>query len=304
MSVITYETVFIAEPEISNDQVDQLINKIKGIITANQGTLTGEDRWGRRRMAYAIHGHREGYYAVLSFSAEPGVVNAIEHLYNVTDSVIRHLTTKVIKSKKTFRPRKEKPAGHVEGSRYAGRPTTGYRPRSDAPAAAKPAVAEAAPAARRSRRRSSRSRRRNSRMTPTTTAAPTQLRLLQLNDVRLVGRLTRDPEVRYTPKGQAVARLDMAVNRRFKDGTGEWRDDTTFVPVTVWREAAERCRERLKKGSPIYVEGRLRSTNWETKDGQKRSGMEVEAYRLQFLAKTSGEEASGGFVFGETEASR
>jgi single-strand DNA-binding protein len=120
---------------------------------------------------------------------------------------------------------------------------------------------------------------------------PTQLRLVQLNDVRIVGRLTRDPEVRYTPKGQAVARLDLAVNRRYKDGTGEWREDTTFVPVTVWREAAERCRERLKKGSPIYVEGRLRSTNWETKDGQKRSGMEVEAYRLQFLAKTGEGEA-------------
>jgi single-strand DNA-binding protein len=121
---------------------------------------------------------------------------------------------------------------------------------------------------------------------------PTQLRLLQMNDVRLVGRLTRDPEVRYTTKGQAVARLDLAVNRRFKDGTGEWRDDTTFCPVTVWREAAERCRERLKKGSPIYVEGRLRSTNWETKDGQKRSGIEVEAYRLQFLAKMTGEESA------------
>jgi single-strand DNA-binding protein len=121
---------------------------------------------------------------------------------------------------------------------------------------------------------------------------PAPLRLLQMNDVRLVGRLTRDPEVRYTTKGQAVARLDLAVNRRFKDGSGEWRDDTTFVPVTVWREAAERCRERLKKGSPIYVEGRLRSTNWETKDGQKRSGIEVEAYRLQFLAKMTGEESS------------
>ncbi len=130
---------------------------------------------------------------------------------------------------------------------------------------------------------------------------PTLLRLLQMNDVRLVGRLTRDPEVRYTTKGQAVARLDMAVNRRFKDGTGEWRDDTTFVPVTVWREAAERCRDRLKKGSPIYVEGRLRSTNWETKDGQKRSGIEVEAYRLQFLAKMTGEEPSAAQESGEQD---
>src|ERR1700691_2756410 len=117
-----------------------------------------------------------------------------------------------------------------------------------------------------------------------------QLRLLQLNDVRLVGRLTRDPEVRYTPKGQAVARVDLAVNRRFKDSTGEWREEATFVPVTVWRDAAERVRERLKKGSPIYVEGRLRSSSWETKDGQKRSGLEVEAYRLQFLAKAGSEE--------------
>jgi len=129
-------------------------------------------------------------------------------------------------------------------------------------------------------------------MTPATTATP--LRLLQLNDVRLVGRLTRDPEVRYTPKGQAVARLDLAVNRRYKDGLGEWREEATFVPVTVWRETAERCRDRLKKGSPIYVEGRLRSTSWETKDGQKRSGIEIEAYRLQFLAKTGGDESSEG----------
>ncbi len=121
---------------------------------------------------------------------------------------------------------------------------------------------------------------------------PTTLRLLQMNDVRLVGRLTRDPEVRYTPKGIAVARLDVAVNRRFKDGTGEWREEATFVPVTVWRETAERCRERLKKGSPIYVEGRLKSTSWETKDGQKRSGLEIDALRLQFLAKTGDGSAS------------
>jgi small subunit ribosomal protein S6 len=140
VSAINYETVFIAEPEISNDQVDQLINKIKQAITANQGTLTAEDRWGRRRMAYAIHGHREGYYAVLAFNAEAGVVNAVEHLYNVTDSVIRHLTTRVIKRNKTFPPRRVKPAGAAEGSRYAGRSASGSRPRSEA--TAKPSATE------------------------------------------------------------------------------------------------------------------------------------------------------------------
>ena len=132
---------------------------------------------------------------------------------------------------------------------------------------------------------------------------PNTLRLLQLNDVRLVGRLTRDPEVRYTPRGQAVCRLDIAVNRRYKDSTGEWREEATFAPVTVWREAAERCRERLKKGSAVYVEGRLRSSTWETKDGQKRSGIEVEAYRLQFLTKLNPDESAEGAEPGEAEAS-
>src|SRR6267142_4119023 len=132
---------------------------------------------------------------------------------------------------------------------------------------------------------------------------PNTLRLLQLNDVRLVGRLTRDPEVRYTPRGQAVCRLDIAVNRRFKDSSGEWREEATFVPVTVWREAAERCRERLKKGSAVYVEGRLKSSTWETKDGQKRSGLDVEAYRLQFLTKLTQEDSAEGAESGDAEAS-
>ena len=99
----------------------------------------------------------------------------------------------------------------------------------------------------------------------------TVIRLVQLNNVQLVGRLTRDPELRFTTSGTPVCRFDLAVNRRYKDKSGEWKDDTSFVPVVVWREAGQRCGEKLKKGSPVYVEGRLKSKNWETKDGQKRS---------------------------------
>lgn len=116
----------------------------------------------------------------------------------------------------------------------------------------------------------------------------TVLRLHQLNDVKLVGRLTRDPELRFTAKGMPVCRLDMAVNRRYKDQVGEWKDDTAFVPVVVWREAAQRCSNQLKKGSPVYVEGRLKSRSWETKEGQKRTSLEVNALRIQFLAKVEG----------------
>jgi single-strand DNA-binding protein len=115
------------------------------------------------------------------------------------------------------------------------------------------------------------------------------LRLLQLNDVRLVGRLTRDPELKFTTSGTAVCRFDLAVNRSFKDPkTGEWKDDPAYVPVVVWREAAQRCGDRLKKGSPAYVEGRLKSRTWETKDGQKRFVLEVDARGVQFLEKADG----------------
>jgi single-strand DNA-binding protein len=124
------------------------------------------------------------------------------------------------------------------------------------------------------------------------------LRLLQLNDVRLVGRLTRDPEMRFTSSGTPMCRFDLAVNRRYKDSkSGEWKDDTSFIPVVVWREVAQRCGDRLKKGNPVYVEGRLKSRSWETKEGQKRSGLEVEARSVQFLEKSEagpGAGASGG----------
>lgn len=122
---------------------------------------------------------------------------------------------------------------------------------------------------------------------------PNPIKLLSLNDVRLVGRLTRDPELRFTGKGAAVCRFDLAVNRRYKDGTGEWKDDTSFIPVVVWREAGQRCGERLKKGSPVYVEGRLKSKSWETKDGQKRSGLEVDARGVQFLEKAGDAPGAG-----------
>lgn len=119
------------------------------------------------------------------------------------------------------------------------------------------------------------------------------LRLLQLNDVRLVGRLTRDPELRFTASGTPLCRFDLAVNRRYKDSkSGEWKDDPSFIPVVVWREAAQRCGDRLKKGSPAFVEGRLKSRSWEAKDGQKRSGLEVEARSVQFLEKSEGTSAS------------
>ncbi|MFN3966491.1 MAG: single-stranded DNA-binding protein, partial [Endomicrobiia bacterium] len=81
----------------------------------------------------------------------------------------------------------------------------------------------------------------------------------------------------------AVCRFDIAVNRSYKDSNGEWQKDVCYVPIVVWRDAAIRCSERLKKGSPVHISGRLRTRSYEDKNGQKRNVLEVEAQRIQFL---------------------
>ncbi|MDE2143247.1 MAG: single-stranded DNA-binding protein [Elusimicrobia bacterium] len=127
-----------------------------------------------------------------------------------------------------------------------------------------------------------------------------EIRLPEQNTVLLTGRLTRDAELKYTAGGVAICHFSLAVNRRFKDPkSGEWKDDTSFVDIAVWREAGERCGKVLKKGSPVHVEGRLRSSSFEGKDGTKRTKLEVEARRVQILEKASSA-ASGA---GESEAS-
>ncbi len=110
------------------------------------------------------------------------------------------------------------------------------------------------------------------------------------NRVILVGNLTRDIELKYTPGGTAVTDIGMAVNDRRKSANGEWVDETTFVDVTLWGRTAEVASEYLTKGSPILVEGRLKLDTWET-EGQKRSKLRVVCDRMQMLG---GGAAGGG----------
>ena len=102
------------------------------------------------------------------------------------------------------------------------------------------------------------------------------------NRVILVGNLTRDPELRYTPSGTAVSDIGLAVNDRRKNQAGEWVDETTFVDITLWGRTAEIASEYLTKGSSALIEGRLKLDTWET-DGQKRSKVEIVADTFQFL---------------------
>ena len=123
--------------------------------------------------------------------------------------------------------------------------------------------------------------------------------MASLNHVVLLGNLTRDPEVRYTPSGTPVATLGLAVNNRVKQGD-EWKDDPCFIDIVVFGKQAESCGEYLSKGQPVLVEGRLRYRTWEGQDGQKRSKHEVTAFRVQFMPK-GGRAPGGGGMPGEFE---
>ncbi|MDE2314297.1 MAG: single-stranded DNA-binding protein, partial [Elusimicrobia bacterium] len=122
------------------------------------------------------------------------------------------------------------------------------------------------------------------------------VRLPEQNQVMLTGRLTRDPDIFFTQQGTAKCFFSVAVNQNYKDkASGEWKQQTTYVPVVVWREAAQRCKDRLRKGSPVYIEGRLRSRDFEDKKtGGKRTVLEVEARRVQFLATEEKDSSSSG----------
>ncbi|MDX1952249.1 MAG: single-stranded DNA-binding protein [Verrucomicrobiota bacterium] len=123
------------------------------------------------------------------------------------------------------------------------------------------------------------------------------------NKVILIGNLTRDPELRYTPKGTAVAKLGLAVNRSWRTETGEMKEEVTFVDVDAFGKQAETIGQYLKKGRPLLVEGRLKLDSWEDKQtNQKKSRLGVVLETFQFL--DSGQTREGGQGGGNYEAPR
>lgn len=119
--------------------------------------------------------------------------------------------------------------------------------------------------------------------------------MANLNKIYLIGNLTRDPELKYTPKGTAVAKLGIAVNRKWTSESGEKKEEVTFVDVDVFGRTAENCGQYLRKGRPVLVEGRMKLDQWDDKQtGQKKSKLGVVAEMVQFLG--SGKQEAGAPV--------
>ncbi|MEN6449803.1 MAG: single-stranded DNA-binding protein [Thermoguttaceae bacterium] len=123
------------------------------------------------------------------------------------------------------------------------------------------------------------------------------------NRVILIGNLTRDPELRYIPSGTAVTDIGLAVSEKRKSANGEWVDEVVFVDVTLWGRTAEVAGEYLSKGSPVFIEGRLKLDSWEGQDGQKRSKLKVVCDRMQLIG-AKGQGGGGGQGGGPRPAAR
>ncbi len=120
---------------------------------------------------------------------------------------------------------------------------------------------------------------------------------MSFNKIILVGNLGRDPELRYTPQGDAVCSFSMATNERKKDKSGEFQDVTTWFKVTLWRRMAENASKYLSKGSPVYIEGRLGVEEWTDRDNNNRFTLAVQASDMHFISAGRGEgggDYSGG----------
>ena len=125
---------------------------------------------------------------------------------------------------------------------------------------------------------------------------------MSLNKAMIIGNLGRDPEMRYTPSGQAVTQFTVAVNRNFKDHEGNWQEETEWFRVVAWGPTGERAAENLRKGNKVFVEGRMQTRQWEGQDGQKRYTTELIADRVQNLERRAREDVpaadGGGFPGG------
>ncbi len=119
-----------------------------------------------------------------------------------------------------------------------------------------------------------------------------------VNKVILIGNIGADPELRYTPKGTAVTNFNMATNENWTDSSGERQERTEWHRVVVWGRLAEICNQYLRKGSKVYIEGRLQTRSWEGQDGQKRYTTEVVARDMQMLDSREDIDAGGGFSQG------
>ncbi len=128
------------------------------------------------------------------------------------------------------------------------------------------------------------------------------LKMPEINYVVVAGNLTKDPIFRQTTNNTPVVNFSIASNRKYKDSSNQWQEDVCYVGIVAWNKLAESCRDRLKKGSAVLVDGELQSRNWKSEEGHNRSIVEIKARRIQFLNKKLKPSSNGTGEGDDTES--
>ena len=128
-----------------------------------------------------------------------------------------------------------------------------------------------------------------------------ELKMPEINYVVVAGNLTKDPVFRQTTNQTPVVNFSLASNRRYKDSSNQWQEDVCYVGIVAWNKLAESCRDRLRKGSAVLVDGELQSRSWKTEDGHNRSIVEIKARRIQFLNRRAMSNGSDNDIVEDTE---
>jgi single-strand DNA-binding protein len=128
-----------------------------------------------------------------------------------------------------------------------------------------------------------------------------ELKMPEINYVVVAGNLTKDPVFRQTTNQTPVVNFSLASNRRYKDSSNQWQEDVCYIGIVAWNKLAESCRDKLRKGSAVLVDGELQSRSWKTEDGHNRSVVEIKARRIQFLNKRAITNGSDNNVLEDSE---
>ena len=295
-----YELMLLFRPDLEDDKLQSAVEKVTRAIVNAGGTLTKVSPWGKRRMAYDIQHFREASYFLLHFDIAPSAIRDIERGLLISEEILRHLVT-VLEDHGTSISRRTWPlppcrraspapmASRCEpmpslGTDEAAEPDGRARRRScrdeaDDAAVEDGGVHEPEPEAEAEPRAMVTSRRRRPAGRRGLTA-PRGGRAMTLNKMMIIGNLGADPELRYTPSGKAVANLRVAVNDRYRGPGRRVAGGDPLVPRGAVGAGRRARRRELRKGHKVYAEGQLRPREFEGKDGQKRTSLEIRFARV------------------------
>ena len=273
-AVRRYELMLVLKPDAPDERAAAVIDRTTRYVVASGGQIVKVAPWGRRRLAYPIDRYREGSYHIVVFEAPAEAIAEMERSLQITEDVLRYLVTRAIK------PVKARRDAAASGDGRRTRTSTSRPPRTR----------------RWTTRSSSRSTSPRARPRPRPSTEREEP-AMAFAKVMIIGNLGRDPEMRYTPNGRPVTEFSVAVSHSKPDGSGGWVDEgTDWFRVTVWGDRAERTAEQFRKGNKVFVEGRFRTREYEAKDGQKRTSLEITADNVISLDARVRDEEGGSFA--------